>query len=364
MVRSSGEKEAIPEIHEFHTPEKTASESHFFWDTSFSVVGAREFDPTLAQERRSHREFLPRTIRARAAGFPVPSRIHTGPAKGRPRSHVLGPRGGCINPRTTKNGLRAFIPGLAGSVNFWTKYHSSPRGLAEYFNAGQIGDDDARFDRVYNRKNEREHNNEPVSGFESPDLNAFLVLEMRSLSMMAQALNQPKEAEEWADRATDLAKRIVDCFYFPDEAMFYDVVEGTHEKFSGVKNPNMFLPLWAGVPLPETEVRRVIKLHMLNPNAVFPGNCRFPVSRSTTRNTIPEDTGTAASGLISSTGCHRRCGGRAITKKQNSRPIVFWKSCRNNRGSWNILTPTRRRSGGTAMGSASRNIYMDRSGYD
>ena len=51
--------------------------------------------------------------------------------------------------------------------------------------------------------------------------------------------------------------------------MFYDVVEGTHEKFSGVKNPNMFLPLWAGVPLPQAEVDRIVKQHMLNPKEFF-----------------------------------------------------------------------------------------------
>jgi len=51
--------------------------------------------------------------------------------------------------------------------------------------------------------------------------------------------------------------------------MFYDVSEGTHTKFSGVKTPNMFLPLWAGVPLPVSEVQRIVEGHMLNPNEFF-----------------------------------------------------------------------------------------------
>ncbi len=51
--------------------------------------------------------------------------------------------------------------------------------------------------------------------------------------------------------------------------MFFDVLEGTHEKFSGVKTPNMFLPLWAGVPLPDKEVRRIVETHMLNPREFF-----------------------------------------------------------------------------------------------
>jgi len=42
-------------------------------------------------------------------------------------------------------------------------------------------------------------------------------------------------------RSIRVAQLIVESFYFPDAAMCYDVREGTHAKFSGVKNPNLFL---------------------------------------------------------------------------------------------------------------------------
>ena len=61
--------------------------------------------------------------------------------------------------------LARVYPGLAGYVKFWVKYHSSSRGLVQFFNAGQIGDNDARFDRVYNRDNG-----------ESTETSRFLVL--------------------------------------------------------------------------------------------------------------------------------------------------------------------------------------------
>jgi hypothetical protein len=236
----------------------------FFWDTSFTTLGAREFAPALGEEalhnfvdNPSPRGALPGTLsdthRAGEGQAPIMSWAAW---------HVY-------QSSHDKAWLAGVYPGLSGHVNFWMKYHTSPRGLAEYFNAGQIGDNDARFDRVYNRNNGEEHSNEPVSGFESPDLNAFLVMEMRSLALMAGELGLSKEQIEWRDRADKLAKLIVDACYFPDEAMFYDVVEGTHEKFSGVKDPNMFLPLWAGVPLPEIEVHRIIERHMLNPDEFF-----------------------------------------------------------------------------------------------
>ena len=236
----------------------------FFWDTSFSSVGAREFLPVLGQEaienfvdNPSPRGALPGTLSDthRAGEGQAPIMCWSA-------WHIY-------QSGHDKAWLARVYPGLAGHINFWMKYHVSPRGLAQYFNAGQIGDNDARFDRVYNRNNGEEHSNEPVSGFESPDLNAFLVMEMRSLAAMARELGLTQEEAQWKGRANKLAKLIVDTCYFPDEAMFYDVTEGTHEKFSGVKNPNMFLPLWAGVPLPESDVHRIIEKHMLNPDEFF-----------------------------------------------------------------------------------------------
>jgi hypothetical protein len=232
----------------------------FFWDMAISCLGAREFDPVLGQEAISNfvdnaspRGSLPGTLadthRAGEGQAPI----------------LTWAAWNVYQSGRDKTWLRRVYPGLAGHIEFWFKYHASPRGLAQFFNAGQIADDDARFDPVYKRR----LHNEPLSGFESPDLNAFLVNEMRCLARMAAELGKPEESARWEERAARLGKRIVESFYFPDEAMFYDVREGTHEKFSGVKNPNMFLPLWAGVPLPQSEVRRVVEKHMLNPDEFF-----------------------------------------------------------------------------------------------
>jgi glycogen debranching enzyme len=94
-------------------------------------------------------------------------------------------------------------------------------------------------------------------------------MDMRSLALMAAELGLHNNAVQWKDRSNKLARLIVDDCNFPDQAMFYDVREGKHEIFSGVKDPNMFLPLWAGVPLAESEVHRVVELHMLNPKEFF-----------------------------------------------------------------------------------------------
>ena len=57
--------------------------------------------------------------------------------------------------------------------------------------------------------------------------------------------------------------------YFPGEAMFYDVKTNTHEKLSGVKSPNMFLPLWAAVPLKQEQIKAIVERHMLNPKEFY-----------------------------------------------------------------------------------------------
>ena len=232
----------------------------FFWDTSFSCVGAREFDPVECQEaircfvdNASPRGGLPGTL------------CDTHRA-GEGQAPIMSWAAWSIYQRChDKAWLAQVYPGLAGYCHFWFHYHSSARGLAQFYNAGQIGDNDPRFDPVYHRP----QGNEPVSGIESPDLNAFFVVEMRCLAHMAEELNLSNEAAQWCTKATDLAQRIVDTMYFPDDAMFFDVHEGTHDKFSGVKNPNMFLPLWAGVPLPASEVKRIVEDHMLNPDEFF-----------------------------------------------------------------------------------------------
>ena len=232
----------------------------FFWDTSFSCVGAREFSPTLCQEaiscfvdNPSPRGGLPGTLcdthRAGEGQSPIMSWAAWQVYRRRPDPEWLA----------------SVYPGLTGYCRFWFKYHSSPRGLPQFYNAGQVADNDVRWDPVY----ERELGNEPVAGVESPDLAAFHVVEMQCLSRMAGELGLAAEADDWARRARALATLLIETMYFPEDSMFFDVREGTHEKYSGVKNPNMFLPLWAGVPLPREEVKAIVERHMLNPDEFY-----------------------------------------------------------------------------------------------
>jgi hypothetical protein len=239
----------------------------FFWDSAFSTLGCREFDPRLSEEaiqayaeNGSPRGAMPGTLSDthRAGEGQVP--IMTWAAW---NTYLRG---------HNKKWLATVYPALAGHINFYMSYHVSSRGLAKFFNAGQIADNSARFDAVYG---DVERGNDELDDMESPDLNAFIVSEMRHLSLIAHELGRDDESRAWQKRADELAAKIVEYMYFPDEAIFYDVKEGTHEKFSGVKVPNLFIPLWAGVPLPKKEVDRIIQTHMLNPKEFY-GDFPFP----------------------------------------------------------------------------------------
>ncbi len=232
----------------------------FFWDTSFTCTGLREFDPTLAQEAIScfaenagPRGSLPGTM----------CDTHRG---GEGQAPIMSWAAWLTYQRgRDKAWLGRVYPPLAGNHRFWLKYHCTPRGLCQFFNAGQIGDNDARFDPIQGN-----NANQSLRGrLESPDVNAFLVMDARSLAKMADELGQTREARLWREEADALAKRIVDTMYFPEEAMFYDVKTGTHEKLSGVKTPNMFLPLWAAAPLKREQIQAIIERHILNPKEFY-----------------------------------------------------------------------------------------------
>mgnify|MGYP000944896752 CR=1 FL=1 len=231
----------------------------FFWDTSFSAVGLREFDASLA-----HEAILCFTENPGPRGS-LPGTLSDTHRAGEGQAPIMSWAAWLVYQRShDKAWLRRIYPALADNARFWFKYHSTPRGLCQFFNAGQIADNDARFDAIQGKRI-----NQPLSGFESPDINAFLVMDTRCLGQMAKELGLAEEATAWQVKSESLAKRIVETMYFSEDAVFHDVKTGTHEKFSNVLTPNMFLPLWAGVPLAKDQAKAVVERHMLNPNEFY-----------------------------------------------------------------------------------------------
>jgi hypothetical protein len=244
----------------------------YFWDSMISAVGAREFDAKLSQET------IEAFLRNATPRGSLPFSLADTHRAGEGQAPILG----WATWKTYLRGrdrawLARVYPGMRNYVNFWLKYRSSARGLVMFSNTGEIADNDARWDPAFRgRAVTYGMSTPPLKGVESPDINAFVFNEMKYLGLAAAELGMTDESRDWNARREKLGKLIVETMYFPADAMFFDVKEGTREKFSGVKNPNMFLPLWAGVPLPQKEARRVIQRHLLNPAEFFSPDMPVP----------------------------------------------------------------------------------------
>ncbi|MEN8249518.1 MAG: trehalase family glycosidase, partial [Bacteroidota bacterium] len=92
------------------------------------------------------------------------------------------------------------------------------------------------------------------SNFESPDLNAMLVMEAKSLAAMADALGLNVESKNWKDKA-ETRKALINKHLWESKTGFYYNVDKNDLDFD-YKNPDDlkimeiigFIPLWAGVP--------------------------------------------------------------------------------------------------------------------
>ncbi len=86
--------------------------------------------------------------------------------------------------------------------------------------------------------------------FASPDINAFLYLELRTLAEMADALDKPDEAHGWRARARKLAQAINARLIEPATRTYQDRHIETGA-FTGLINLASFIPIYAGIAPPD-----------------------------------------------------------------------------------------------------------------
>ena len=86
--------------------------------------------------------------------------------------------------------------------------------------------------------------------FACPDVSTFLVLEMRTLAEMADALGKPDEAANWRLQAMELADAINRWLIEPTTRTYQDRQVKTGE-FNGMIQFGSFLPLYDGIAPPE-----------------------------------------------------------------------------------------------------------------
>lgn len=146
---------------------------------------------------------------------------------------------------------------LTRCVNWWfEKNDLDSNGLCEYQHPYSSGlDNSPLFD-----------DGMPV---ESPDLNSYLTLEMEAIGQIAQVIGLPEQALYWAERASDLVRRMIDSSWDPEAGLFWAKKDGVR---ISARTPFNLFPLITGRLPAEISTRLVA--HLTNPNEFWP---RYPV---------------------------------------------------------------------------------------
>jgi putative isomerase len=124
---------------------------------------------------------------------------------------------------------------------------------------------------------------------ESPDINTYLFVQMRSLAQIAETLGMEYEAAMWRRRATAVVHRMVEDFWDEQAGLFWTL---HNEKPVKIVTPFNLYPLWTG-QLPAAINDRLIQ-HLVDP-AEFGGRFVIP---TVARNDPHYDPGTMWRGPV------------------------------------------------------------------
>lgn len=128
---------------------------------------------------------------------------------------------------------------LYGPLARWTEWYLRYRdddldGIPQYHHGNNSGWDNATPFKI----------GVPL---ESPDLCAYLVLQMETLAKLAEAMNNLEEAESWQRRATALLQNMLEHFWQDDH--FVALRSGDH-LVADTESLFLFLPIVLGLRLP------------------------------------------------------------------------------------------------------------------
>ena len=216
-------------------PSKISYIGLWLWDNAFHALALRHVNPQLARDQiraflglQRPDGMLPDAIFDDAPLFeldhPIPGEVTKPPilAWAALKVHEIAPDVGF---------LREIYPALA-RLNTWWFQHNDPQhsGLAQYFHPYSSGlDDSPLWDHGM-----------PV---ESPDLNTYLYISMRSLARMARVLRLRSEAILWEQGAEMLVQRMLDRLWDEESGVFRTLHNGEPVP---VITPLNLLPLWTG----------------------------------------------------------------------------------------------------------------------
>jgi putative isomerase len=248
--------------------------SSFFWDSLFTSVAYSRFNPEAAKGAIAiayHRQL-------EYDGSSPERKWNFSPARRMQIACPQSPLGGWAlrsyyDNTSNIKGVAELYDKVAASHLFWRDFSDSDRdGLAEYNWSGQMGDNSPLWDPVTLGYDETSGCSwlPPIA---SVALNSFIYRDAEELARLATILGKDKDAVMWQERKAYVAKRLKEVCYLPDEGRYSDYNHRT-QTHNRVKTFFSFLPLWAGVPVPEDVTRNI--LDDLLSNDSFFGAVPFP----------------------------------------------------------------------------------------
>jgi putative isomerase len=152
----------------------------------------------------------------------------------------------------TNEQLEAFYPKLAAWTEWWFKYRDyDGNGIPQYNHGNDSGWDNAL---VF----------QEAGAIESPDLSAFLVIQMDVLAEVADRIGRSDEASEWRERSHGFLAKMLD--YFWNGEKFIAKRSGTGDIID-TDSLLHWIPIVLGSRLPKEIIHRMASV--LGPNGPF-----------------------------------------------------------------------------------------------
>ncbi|MCJ7513495.1 MAG: hypothetical protein MUO23_11060 [Anaerolineales bacterium] len=246
---------------EVMTPSKLHYVGSWQWDNFFHALAYRHVEPRLAQDQLrillDHQRddgMIPDAVHDEGIvthlGYPVEADVTKPPL-------IAWAAWKLFQHDHDREFLDEIYEPLVRSNRWWFENNDvDQNGLCEYQHPYSSGlDDSPLWDEGM-----------PV---ESPDLNTYLCLQQESLARIAEVLGESEDARVWAQRADDMANRMIKHLWDPAAGLFWARRDG---KPIGVRTPFSLFPLITG-RMP-AEVTRRLAAHLTDEHGFWP---RFPI---------------------------------------------------------------------------------------
>ena len=237
-------------------PSRGRYPTHFLWDSCFQNLAVELMHPRLAKD-----SLLLLTDNLRADGKMPGFLCSTWVCPDVSQPPLVGWAGlRLVRSPHDKDLAASLLPALQLNTKWWMSQRMTRFGLVFALGGRETGwDDSPRFD------------NGPTVAC---DINSYLLMQMRACAQFSRMLGDQDEAERQEAHADRYAKLIVDTLLDGSTGLFWDRHLASGEPVR-IKTPACFLPMLAGVPITDAEMRQTIRNELLNP-ATFFGSVPFP----------------------------------------------------------------------------------------